>query len=106
MSVEQAGVYVVELRGRPVSRNRNRWFLWIEDENGRRISDQRMFEPFDFSLGTQTVRCYLRCPKPVGTATIFMNDLRISTNVLDGRGLRAIGTRAPSDAGAASRRTT
>ena len=32
--------------------------------------------------------------KPVGTATIFMNDLRISTNVLDGQGQRAVGTRA------------
>jgi two-component system, NtrC family, sensor kinase len=31
--------------------------------------------------------------RPVGTATIFMGDLRISTNVLDG-GQRAIGTRA------------
>ncbi len=32
--------------------------------------------------------------KPVGTATIFMRDLRISTNVLDGNNKRAIGTRA------------
>ncbi|MCI0476963.1 MAG: cache domain-containing protein, partial [Anaerolineales bacterium] len=32
--------------------------------------------------------------KPLGTATIFMGDLRISTNVLDGQGTRAIGTRA------------
>lgn len=32
--------------------------------------------------------------KPLGTATIFMNDLRISTNVLDAQGNRAIGTRA------------
>jgi two-component system NtrC family sensor kinase len=32
--------------------------------------------------------------KPLGTATIFMGDLRISTNVLDPDGNRAIGTRA------------
>jgi two-component system NtrC family sensor kinase len=32
--------------------------------------------------------------KPVGTATIFMDDLRISTNVLDNQGRRAGGTRA------------
>ena len=31
--------------------------------------------------------------KPVGTATIFMEDLRISTNVLDNQGRRAVGTR-------------
>jgi two-component system NtrC family sensor kinase len=31
--------------------------------------------------------------KPVGTATIFMDDLRISTNVLDKQGRRAVGTR-------------
>jgi signal transduction histidine kinase len=31
--------------------------------------------------------------KPVGTATIFMGDLRISTNVQDNQGLRAVGTR-------------
>jgi two-component system, NtrC family, sensor kinase len=31
--------------------------------------------------------------KPVGTATIFMKDLRISTNVADSLGQRAIGTR-------------
>jgi two-component system NtrC family sensor kinase len=31
--------------------------------------------------------------RPVGTATIFMGDLRISTNVLDDKGKRAIGTR-------------
>jgi signal transduction histidine kinase len=32
--------------------------------------------------------------KPLGTATIFMNDVRISTNVLDSQGKRAVGTRA------------
>lgn len=31
--------------------------------------------------------------KPIGTATIFMGDLRISTNVVDNQGGRAIGTR-------------
>lgn len=31
--------------------------------------------------------------KPVGTVTIFQNDIRISTNVLDEQGQRAIGTR-------------
>lgn len=31
--------------------------------------------------------------KPLGTATIFMKDLRISTNVVDSLGQRAIGTR-------------
>ena len=31
--------------------------------------------------------------KPVGTATIFMGDLRISTNVQDNQGRRAVGTR-------------
>ncbi len=32
--------------------------------------------------------------KPVGTATIFMGDLRISTNVVNNQGGRAVGTRA------------
>jgi two-component system NtrC family sensor kinase len=32
--------------------------------------------------------------KPLGTATLFMNDVRISTNVLQEDGSRAIGTRA------------
>ncbi|HSB72922.1 MAG TPA: cache domain-containing protein [Candidatus Methylomirabilis sp.] len=32
--------------------------------------------------------------KPVGTATIFMADIRISTNVMDSSGRRAVGTRA------------
>lgn len=32
--------------------------------------------------------------KPLGTATIFMDDVRISTNVLDTQGKRAVGTRA------------
>ena len=32
--------------------------------------------------------------KPVGTATIFMGDIRISTNVTDSSGRRAVGTRA------------
>jgi two-component system NtrC family sensor kinase len=31
--------------------------------------------------------------KPIGTATIFMEDLRIATNVVDGEGRRAVGTR-------------
>jgi two-component system NtrC family sensor kinase len=31
--------------------------------------------------------------KPLGTATIFMDDLRISTNVQDNQGRRAVGTR-------------
>jgi two-component system NtrC family sensor kinase len=35
--------------------------------------------------------------KPVGTATIFMGDLRISTNVLDDQGRRAIGTRVSKE---------
>ena len=35
--------------------------------------------------------------KPVGTATIFMEDLRISTNVVDEKGKRAIGTRVSTD---------
>ena len=35
--------------------------------------------------------------KPVGTATVFMRDLRISTNVLNQDGTRAIGTRASSE---------
>ncbi|MGC8782101.1 MAG: cache domain-containing protein, partial [Anaerolineae bacterium] len=35
--------------------------------------------------------------KPVGTATIFMGDLRISTNVLDSQGRRAVGTRASQE---------
>jgi len=32
--------------------------------------------------------------KDIGTATIFLNDVRVSTNVLDKEGKRAIGTRA------------
>ncbi len=32
--------------------------------------------------------------KPLGTATIFMDDVRISTNVLNAQGKRAVGTRA------------
>ena len=35
--------------------------------------------------------------KPVGTATIFLDDLRISTNVLDQSGRRAVGTRASKE---------
>ncbi len=35
--------------------------------------------------------------KPVGTATIFLDDLRISTNVLDSQGRRAVGTRASKE---------
>jgi two-component system, NtrC family, sensor kinase len=35
--------------------------------------------------------------KPVGTATVFMGDLRISTNVLGEGGTRAIGTRASEE---------
>jgi len=35
--------------------------------------------------------------KPVGTATIFMGDLRISTNVQDSHGRRAVGTRVSRD---------
>jgi len=35
--------------------------------------------------------------KPVGTATIFMEDLRISTNVLDDQGRRAVGTRVSDE---------
>lgn len=31
--------------------------------------------------------------KPVGTATIFLQDLRMSTNVSDNQGRRAVGTR-------------
>ncbi|MBN1361542.1 MAG: cache domain-containing protein [Sedimentisphaerales bacterium] len=35
--------------------------------------------------------------KPLGTVTIFMGDLRISTNVLDNQGRRAVGTRASQE---------
>jgi two-component system NtrC family sensor kinase len=35
--------------------------------------------------------------KPVGTATIFLGDLRISTNALDAQGRRAVGTRASKE---------
>lgn len=35
--------------------------------------------------------------KPIGTATIFMEDLRISTNVIDNQGRRAIGTRVSKE---------
>ncbi|MCU0242205.1 MAG: cache domain-containing protein, partial [Vicinamibacteria bacterium] len=35
--------------------------------------------------------------RPVGTATIFMGNLRISTNVLDEHGRRAVGTRASAE---------
>jgi two-component system NtrC family sensor kinase len=35
--------------------------------------------------------------KPVGTATIFMGDLRISTNVMDKEGRRAVGTRVSKE---------
>jgi len=35
--------------------------------------------------------------KPVGTATIFLDDLRISTNVQDDQGRRAVGTRVSSE---------
>jgi len=35
--------------------------------------------------------------KPIGTATIFMGDLRISTNVVDDFGKRAIGTRVSEE---------
>ena len=35
--------------------------------------------------------------KPLGTATIFMGDLRISTNVVDDHGGRAIGTRVSEE---------
>lgn len=35
--------------------------------------------------------------KPVGTATIFKDDLRVSTNVLDSQGRRAVGTRVSKE---------
>lgn len=35
--------------------------------------------------------------KPMGTATIFMGDLRVSTNVLDNQGRRAVGTRVSKE---------
>ncbi len=35
--------------------------------------------------------------KPVGTATVFMGDLRISTNVVDDQGGRAVGTRVSAE---------
>ena len=35
--------------------------------------------------------------KPLGTTTIFMGDLRISTNVLNNKGRRAIGTRVSNE---------
>lgn len=35
--------------------------------------------------------------KPVGTVTIFQGDTRISTNVIDGQGNRAIGTRVSAE---------
>jgi two-component system NtrC family sensor kinase len=35
--------------------------------------------------------------KPVGTVTIFMGDLRISTNVMDDQGRRAVGTRVSQE---------
>jgi two-component system NtrC family sensor kinase len=35
--------------------------------------------------------------KPVGTATIFMGDIRISTNVMDSGGRRAVGTRVSAE---------
>ncbi|MCX6032876.1 MAG: cache domain-containing protein [Chloroflexi bacterium] len=35
--------------------------------------------------------------KPVGTATIFMGDVRISTNVVDSQGRRAVGTTASKE---------
>ena len=35
--------------------------------------------------------------KPVGTATVFLEDLRISTNVLDNQGRRAVGTRVSKE---------
>jgi two-component system NtrC family sensor kinase len=37
--------------------------------------------------------------KDIGTATIFLGDLRISTNVIDKEGKRAIGTRAMKEVG-------
>lgn len=35
--------------------------------------------------------------KPVGTVTIFLDDVRISTNVLDEQGIRAVGTRVSEE---------
>ncbi len=35
--------------------------------------------------------------KPVGTATVFMGDMRVSTNVLDSQGRRAVGTRVSQE---------
>jgi len=35
--------------------------------------------------------------RDIGTATIFQNDLRVATNVLDSRGSRAVGTRVSRD---------
>jgi two-component system NtrC family sensor kinase len=35
--------------------------------------------------------------KPVGTATVFMGDMRISTNVMDAQGRRAVGTRVSKE---------
>lgn len=37
--------------------------------------------------------------KEIGTATIFLGDIRISTNVIDKEGNRAVGTRAMKDVG-------
>lgn len=75
--------------------------LWAEDGQPRGIAYGGRIINQDYSL-VDRIRTLVFSDeqydgKPVGTVTIFQDDTRISTNVLDEEGRRAIGTRVSEE---------